>query len=93
MNMVLLLLDYIRAKREGHWERHLSAVTEMIPYFFVTDHQNYAKWCSVWCSVYVADMNLLEKSSAVTLNAFQEGHHVVSRTGKPIFLLFGQIWH
>ena len=81
INMVMLLLDYIRAEREGQWKKHLSAVTAMLPYFFVTDHQNYAKWCSV----YVADMNLLEQSSAEALEAFNEGHHVVSRSGKPFF--------
>ena len=84
INMVMLLLDYIRAEREGQWKKHLSAVTAMLPYFFVTDHQNYAKWCSV----YVADMNLLEQSSAEALEAFNEGHHVVSRSGKP----FSAVW-
>ena len=72
--MILLLLDYKRAEKEGQLGKHLSAVTAMLPYFFETDHQNYAKWCSA----YVADMNLLEQSSAETLYKFNEGHHVVS---------------
>ena len=74
--MVLLLLDYLQTEKEGQWGKHLSTVTAMLPHFFVADHQNYAKWCSV----YVADMNFLEQSSAETLNAFNEGHHVVSRS-------------
>ena len=59
-NMVLLLLDYIWEERDGQRGKHLSAVTAMLQYFFVTEHHNYAKWCSV----YVADMNPLEKASA-----------------------------
>ena len=51
----------------------------MLPYFFVTDHQNYAKWCSM----YVAGMKLLEQASVETLTVFNERHHAVRRSGKP----------
>ena len=64
--------------------KHLSAVTAMPSYFYMTDHHNYAKWCSV----YVADMNFLEQSSAETFNAFNEGHQVANRSGKS----FSAVW-
>ena len=31
---ILLLLEFIRAEREGEWELHLKVTTKMIPYFF-----------------------------------------------------------
>ena len=34
IEMILLLLEFIRAEREGDWELHLKVTTRMIPYFF-----------------------------------------------------------
>ena len=34
IEMILLLLEFIRAEREGDWELHLKVTTKMIPYFF-----------------------------------------------------------
>ena len=64
INMILLLLDYIRAERYDQWRKHLSAVTAMLLLFLMIDYQI----CAKWCSVYVADINLVEQSSAETLN-------------------------
>ena len=61
----LLIIDYIRAERQGQWEKHLSAVTAMLSFFVIMNHQFSAQWCFV----YVVDMNFVEQSSAETLNA------------------------
>ena len=60
----LLLIDYIRTERYGQWGKHLSAVTQMLPFILMMDHQFSAQWCSV----YVVDMNRVKQSSAETLN-------------------------
>eukprot|EP00795_Rhopilema_esculentum_P011118 gene11118-19994_t len=47
IEMVEILLLFIRATRENNWELHLSAVRSMLPWFFVTDRVNYARWISL----------------------------------------------
>ena len=41
---VLLMQRYIRAERQSDWALHLSAVHEMLPYFYVAGHINYARY-------------------------------------------------
>ena len=41
IKMILLLLEFIPAEREGDWELHLKVTTKMIPYFFAMDRFNY----------------------------------------------------
>ena len=52
IEMILLLLEFIRAEREGDRELHLKVTTKMIPYFFAMDHLNYSRWLPV----YIMDM-------------------------------------
>lgn len=44
IDIVLLLLRFIRAEREGLWNLHLNAVAEMLPYFFSMDRINYSRY-------------------------------------------------
>lgn len=37
LEMVQLLMLFIRATREGNWELHLSTVRSMLPWFFACD--------------------------------------------------------
>ena len=41
---VLLMQQYIRAEREADWALHLSAVQEMLPFFYAAGHVNYARY-------------------------------------------------
>ena len=41
---VLIMMQFVRAEREGDWPLHLSAVSAMIPYFFASSHFNYARY-------------------------------------------------
>ena len=43
LEMVGLLLRFIRAQRTGDWRLHLDSFEEMLPWFFIYDHQNYAR--------------------------------------------------
>ena len=42
IDMVEILLLFIRADREGVWDLHLDALSEMLAYFFAYDRINYA---------------------------------------------------
>ena len=41
---VFIMMLYVRAEREGDWPLHLVAVKQMLPYFFVSSHVNYAPY-------------------------------------------------
>jgi hypothetical protein len=43
MDMVEVVLGLIRASREGNWQLHLAMISEMIPWTFAYDKQNYAR--------------------------------------------------
>ena len=70
MQMVGILLQHIRAQRDGIWDLHLDAFRQMLPYFFRYDHHNYARWGTV----YLAEMHMLP---AEVESEFQAGNFVV----------------
>ena len=43
IDMVELLLDLIRADREGDWQLHLASIQGVIPWCFAMDKTNYAR--------------------------------------------------
>lgn len=43
MEMVLLVLQFIRAERSGDWNLHLISVARMLPFFNASGHNLYAK--------------------------------------------------
>ena len=85
IEMVLLLLKFIRAEREGDWEQHLKVTTKMIPYFFAMDRLNYSRWLPV-CTM---DMRHLQKTALDVYNEFVRGNHTVSRSTSQSF---NQVW-
>lgn len=44
MEMVSILMGFIRADREGNWALHLEFFSKMLPWFAIYDHTNYACW-------------------------------------------------
>ena len=58
-DMVLLLLRFIKAEREGNWEQHLQSTAEMLPHFFAMDRTNYSRWKPI----YLADMCRLPENA------------------------------
>ncbi len=44
IEMVQLLLLFIRATRTSNWQLHLSVLRSMIPWFFATDRINYSRY-------------------------------------------------
>ena len=43
IDMVELLLEFLRATRTSDWEGHLQAVRKMLPWYFAYDRKNYLK--------------------------------------------------
>ena len=70
MEMVGMLLLFIRAQREGNWDLHLYSFKMMLPYFFRYDHVNYARWGVV----YVDEMQRLPQA---LLDEFKRGNFVI----------------
>lgn len=48
IEMVQLLLLFIRATRESDWFLHLSTIRSMLPWFFVADRVHYSRYASVY---------------------------------------------
>ncbi len=59
IEMVQLLLLYIRATRTTDWYLHLSSLKSMIPWFFATDRVNYSRYASC----YWVEMMCLERTN------------------------------
>ena len=67
---VLLMVQFIRADREGEWALHLHAYKEMIPYFFAANHTNYARYGLYY-------QRCMEKLPPDILKHFLKGEHVM----------------
>ncbi len=62
IDMVQLLLMFIRATRTSDWKLHLSALRSMIPWFFAADRINYSRYSPC----YWLEMSLLAKTHPCT---------------------------
>ena len=84
IDMIEILLRFIRAEREAIWDLHIDALSEMIPYFFAYDRINYSRWASV----YLADMKSLPNTAKSVHDEFMNGNHPVKRAPGT----FNQVW-
>ena len=50
IDMVFLLLRFICATHQGHWELRKACIRDMLPWFFAYDCTNYARYLSVYWS-------------------------------------------
>ena len=55
LDMLEVLMNFVRATREGNWNLHLECIKEMLPWLFGYDHTNYA----CYLPVYLAQIMLL----------------------------------
>ena len=53
-----ILLNLVRASREGHWELHLSAIRQMIPWCFAYNNLNDARYLPA----YISEMSHLSET-------------------------------
>ena len=75
MDMVRILLLFIRAQREGIWNQHLNAFHKMLPFSHRYDPTNYARWGAV-C---LAQMKQLP---AEVQTEFNKGNWVVNGSSR-----------
>ena len=81
MQMVNLLLQFIRASRSGNWFLHLAAVRHMLPRMVAYDRVNYTHSLALyWC-----EMVALESSCPGLHNLFAEGKNCVQRSSASAF--------
>ena len=76
LELVEILLDFIRANREGNWTLHLDSFEAMLPWMSLYDHVNYARWGPV----YLTDMKELPFTAPEVHREFQMGNFVVKRS-------------
>ena len=76
MELVEIILDFIRAYRIGDWKFHLETFAKMLPWFSTYNHLNYARWAPV----YYADMLSLEHSAPEVYQEFVGGNYVAKKT-------------
>ncbi len=80
MEMVQILLQFIRAQRDGMWKLHIYAFQRMLPLFMRYDHTNYARWGTIY-------LNEMHQLPAEIKREFESGNFVVKGTG----LKFNQV--
>jgi hypothetical protein len=64
-----IVLGLLRASREGNWNLHLHATSEMLPWCFAYDKTNYARYLTA----YYGELTCLEEMHPKVKQAFQEG--------------------
>ena len=69
MEMVSILMGFIRADREENWDLHLHIFVKMLPWFALYDHTN----CARWGPVYSVDMKQLESTAPDVHREFMTG--------------------
>ena len=72
MQMVHILLLFIRAQRNGVWSLHIYAFQRMLPLFMRYDHTNYARWGTIY-------LNEMHQLSAEVQEEFESGNFIVKR--------------
>ena len=81
VDLVELLLTFIRATREGNWELHMSTISCMLPWYFAYGKVHYSRYLPI----YVKEMKDLEKSHPDTYNHFLMGDFAVQRKSNACF--------
>ena len=64
-----ILLDFIRAERDGKSTLLLEAFAAMLPWLTIYDHTNYARWGPV----YLADTKLIEMTAPGSMQSSCRG--------------------
>ena len=75
LDMVEVLLLFLRGTREGNWNLHLASVRRMLPWIFAYDHINYSRYLPV----YWLEMRDLLTTHPAVHQQCMEGHFTVQR--------------
>ncbi|CAG9768418.1 unnamed protein product [Ceutorhynchus assimilis] len=78
LNLEILALCFVKSIRDANFKLYKKSIAKMIPWYFLFEHQNYARWLPV----HLADMIDL-KAKVPSVNAeFESGKFVVPITDK-----------
>lgn len=72
-NLEITLLSFVRAVRLGNYLEFRESMKDMMPWYFVFDHQNYSRWLSI----HVWDLEHLECNAPDIHAEFMEGKHKI----------------
>ena len=76
MEMVLTMMQFIRATRLGLWQLHLASLEKFCKYFFSQNRLKYSQFIPE----YLAKMKSLEDTDPIIWNWFNEGNFSVTKT-------------
>ena len=76
LEMMSLLLAFIRATRERDWDLHLTCMEQFLPWFFAYDRVSYARYGSI----YLWQMKALNKTNPTALKVLRDGGFCVQHT-------------
>ena len=79
LELEILILEIVRATREGNFNSYVETITALMPWMFALDHVNYARWLSV----HVRDMATLQKSHPTVYQKFISGAFAVHKSTNP----------
>ena len=85
MQMVMVMLVFIRSVRSGDWKLHLQALEDFCKHFFAMDKLVYARMIPL----YLADMELLRESDKDIYEEFLQGNWVVNKNRQVPFCAIG----
>ena len=66
IRLELLVLTFVRSHRERNFDLYIEALDALVPWFFVFDHHNYARWVPV----HIRDMKTLPAGITDQLHKF-----------------------
>ena len=79
LELEVLVLEIVRALREGDFLSYVQSVAALVPPMFALDHTNYARWLPV----HIRDMASLESNHPTVYQKFLSGAFVVNKTRNP----------
>lgn len=75
MQMVMEMMEFVRAVKTGDWDLHLKSLSKFTRYFFAHDMLNYARMIPL----YLAEMQYLNETDPDVIKEFKKGNWVVNK--------------
>lgn len=79
LNIEILLLTFVYSIRMADYTCFKETLKKMIPWFFIFDHFNYARWLSI----HMKDLEELSDRAEKVNEEFLKGNFVIRKTKKP----------
>ena len=78
LEMVEILLTFIKSERTGNWQLNLQMCHRMLPFLAAAGHNNYTKSLHL----YLQNMQKLQQTHPDVYRQFEEGYHVIRRSDR-----------